>query len=130
MRFLFPLLIIFFITVGNVGAQSKKSKKKNKDMEVEFNQAPSSRDPDFSVGEAPSREAKRKTQSKNYKKRLDRKVEEYEERMQANAKKRAKMEKKMDKPQYSDPMYFGHKKKPKKRKLGKRKLCKECGIVH
>lgn len=34
------------------------------------------------------------------------------------------------KPQYSNPAYFGHKKKPKKRKRGKRKFCKECGIVH
>ncbi|MGB0521956.1 MAG: hypothetical protein ACPGJS_03300 [Flammeovirgaceae bacterium] len=34
------------------------------------------------------------------------------------------------KPQYANPMYFGHKKKPKKRKKGKRKFCKECGIVH
>ncbi len=36
----------------------------------------------------------------------------------------------LDKPQYSDPMYFGHKRKPKKRPPGKRKLCKECGLTH
>lgn len=35
-----------------------------------------------------------------------------------------------DKPQYSDPSYFGHKKPPKKRKRGKRKYCKECGMTH
>ncbi|MDW7690978.1 hypothetical protein R9C00_20515 [Flammeovirgaceae bacterium SG7u.111] len=34
------------------------------------------------------------------------------------------------KPQYNDAMYFGHKKKPKKRPPGKRKMCKECGMVH
>jgi hypothetical protein len=33
-------------------------------------------------------------------------------------------------PQYADKMYFGHKRPPKKRPVGKRKLCKECGIVH
>ncbi|MEN7550247.1 hypothetical protein AAG747_20175 [Rapidithrix thailandica] len=43
---------------------------------------------------------------------------------------RRKRAKQMDKPQYSNPMYFGHKKKPKKRPLGKQKLCKECGIRH
>lgn len=35
-----------------------------------------------------------------------------------------------EKPQYSDPTYFGHKKPPKRRPLGKRKLCKECLIKH
>jgi len=39
----------------------------------------------------------------------------------------AKMKKK---PQYSDPLYFGHKKKPKKRPPGKQKYCKECGMRH
>jgi hypothetical protein len=34
------------------------------------------------------------------------------------------------KPQYNDPTYFGHKRPPKKRPLGKRKFCKECGIRH
>ncbi len=33
-------------------------------------------------------------------------------------------------PTYGDPMYFGHKRKPKKRPPGKRKFCKECGMVH
>lgn len=41
-----------------------------------------------------------------------------------------KKEKDAAKPQYTNPAYFGHKKKPKKRKRGKRKFCKECGIVH
>lgn len=57
-------------------------------------------------------------------------VEEAEERQEANAKRREKEAKLAEKPQYSDPSYFGHKKKPKKRPVGKRKLCKECGIVH
>lgn len=33
-------------------------------------------------------------------------------------------------PAYNDATYFGHKKKPKKRPPGKRKLCKECKMVH
>lgn len=56
--------------------------------------------------------------------------QEYYDRMEANAKKYKKMDKDMKKPQYSDPSYFGHKKKPKKRPPGKKKFCKECGIWH
>jgi len=61
---------------------------------------------------------------------FDQKIEEYEERMVANVKKYKKIERKMKKPQYSDPSYFGHKRKPKKRPPDKRKFCKECEIVH
>ena len=60
----------------------------------------------------------------------DRLIVEYEERMIANVKKYKIMARKMKKPQYSDPSYFGHKRKPKKRPVGKRKYCKECEIVH
>jgi len=49
---------------------------------------------------------------------------------EARRKEYKKLEKIKDKPQYTDPSYFGHKKKPKKRKRGKRKFCKECGMVH
>ena len=55
---------------------------------------------------------------------------EWEQRMEANAKKYNEMAKEMKKPQYSDPLYFGHKNKPKKRPPGKKKYCSECGIVH
>lgn len=61
---------------------------------------------------------------------FDQKVKEYEERMEAKAKEYKKLAKLMEKPQYSDPSYFGHKHKPKKRKPGKRKFCRECEIVH
>lgn len=65
-----------------------------------------------------------------YTKYYDRLIVEYEKRMRANVRKHKVMARKMQKPQYSDPMYFGHKHKPKKRPVGKRKFCKECGIVH
>lgn len=61
---------------------------------------------------------------------FDQKIKEYEQRMEANVKKYKKMARLMKKPQYSDPSYFGHKRKPKKRGPGKRKFCKECEIVH
>lgn len=61
---------------------------------------------------------------------LEQKKKEYEKRMIANVKKHNKETRLMQKPQYSDPSYFGHKRKPKKRPVGKRRLCKECGIIH
>lgn len=54
----------------------------------------------------------------------------YYERMEALQKERRKTEKMMEKPQYSDPMYFGHKRPPKKHKPSKMKYCKVCGIRH
>lgn len=32
--------------------------------------------------------------------------------------------------QYSDPTYYGHRRKPKIRPVGKRRYCKECELVH
>ena len=60
----------------------------------------------------------------------DQLIVEYQERMVENVKKYQKMAKAVQKPQYSDHAYFGHKRKPKKRPVGKRKFCKECEIVH
>lgn len=65
-----------------------------------------------------------------YDKYFDKKIEEYKIRMKANVKKHKKEARLMKKPQYSDPSFFGHKRKPKKRPPGKRKFCKECEIVH
>ena len=56
--------------------------------------------------------------------------QEYYDRMEALAKERKKIERLMEKPQYSNPLYFGHKRPPKKRKPSKMKFCKECGIRH
>ena len=60
----------------------------------------------------------------------DQLIVEYQDRMIANVKKYQKLAKEMKKPQYSEHAYFGHKRLPKKRRLGKRKFCKECEIVH
>jgi hypothetical protein len=56
--------------------------------------------------------------------------EDFYQRMQLVAKAKMKQEEEMKKPQYSNPMYFGHKKPPKKRSPKKMKFCKECGIRH
>ncbi|QCK13315.1 hypothetical protein [Mangrovivirga cuniculi] len=60
----------------------------------------------------------------------DRLINEHYIRMQTNADKLRENQKLRKLPKYSDPSFFGHDKKPKKRKKGKRKYCEECGIVH
>ncbi len=57
-------------------------------------------------------------------------VAEFRDRLQKVYKQKAKEEKLADKPRYKDPTYFGHKKKPKKRPVGKQKFCKVCKIKH
>ena len=56
--------------------------------------------------------------------------EEYVARMKRTVKMIRKYEKLMEKPQFSNPLYFGHKRPPKKHKPGKMRFCKECGIRH
>ena len=55
---------------------------------------------------------------------------EYYERVEAVMKARKKMARQMQKPQYADPLYFGHKRKPKKHSPRNMRFCKECGIRH
>jgi uncharacterized protein HemX len=75
---------------------------------------------------APSRTSKGKLKLKsNVETQKD-----FQKRMKNVAKEHRKRNKQMEKPQYSDASYFGHKRKPRIRKQGKRKMCKECGIVH
>lgn len=64
------------------------------------------------------------------KKKKKTEVEAFRENLSKVYKQKKKEAKLAEKPQYSDPLYFGHKKPPKKRPIGKRKFCKECGLVH
>ena len=57
-------------------------------------------------------------------------VAEFRARLQKVYKQKAKEERQADKPRYKDPSYFGHKRKPKKRPVGKQKFCKICKIKH
>lgn len=61
---------------------------------------------------------------------MDNKIIEFHKRIKANAQEDKVLARKMQKPKYSNPLYFGHKRKPIKRPVGKRKFCKECQIVH
>lgn len=98
---------------------------------TEYAQAQSSRDSESSNKSKSSSSKKKKKKGKAaYELQYEQGIKDYEALMAANKKKYHKMQKGMQKPQYSDPTYFGHKRPPKKRKKGKRKFCKECGIIH
>lgn len=56
--------------------------------------------------------------------------EEFEARMKAVVKQKAKEARLAKKPQYSNKSYFGHKRKPKKRPVGKKKYCEICEFAH
>lgn len=116
MRFLIPFFfgIFLFLLSNESVAQSSR--------ESEVKEASSTSSQIFST--------KKKGSKKAYNQQYDQSIKDYEKLMKANKKKYRKMAKGMEKPQYSDPTYFGHKKKPKKRPKGKRKFCDECGIVH
>ena len=125
MRYLLIISVFFICTLlsGDLMGQSKENK-----------QLPSSRDPGFHYH--PGKKKKQGffkrlfSRDQSTKEYFDQTLENYEKRKKEVAKEKAKMAKEMEKPQYSDPTYFGHKKKPKKRPPGKRKFCEECGIRH
>ncbi|UII27892.1 hypothetical protein LVD15_05575 [Fulvivirga maritima] len=126
------LLLFSFFTIGIIFTSQAQADKKNTRSNSFEPYAENAQADTNSAKQKKSRKSKKNKQSFRswFKKDLENKKEEFYELMEANAKRDRKMAKEMKKPQYSDPSYFGHKKKPKKRKPGKRKLCKECGIVH
>ncbi len=127
----YKILILAMLIAGFSACSSSRNAGVSSESSAEA-AGPSSR----STGNDPSTSifggsgSNKKGNSKAYQRTHAQLVEEAEERQEANAKRREKEAKMAEKPQYSDPSYFGHKKKPKKRAVGKRKHCKECGIVH
>jgi hypothetical protein len=55
---------------------------------------------------------------------------EFYERVEKAAKEKQRIMRILAKPQYSDPSYFGHKRKPKRRPPSKMRFCDECHIRH
>jgi hypothetical protein len=116
--FFIVALSFFFVSVSF--AQTKKKKKKEVDQSTSL-------DPYYPKETATPKKNKTSASAKIT---YDNAEEEFYDRMEALEKTRRKNEKMMDRPQYSDPMYFGHKNPPKKHKPGKMKFCKVCGIRH
>ena len=116
MRFLF----LFFFGIFFICLTHQSHAQSSRESEIKEESARS--------GRISSTQKKASKKSQNL--QFDQSIKDYEKLMKENKKKYRKMAKGMEKPQYSDPTYFGHKKKPKKRPKGKRKFCEECGIVH
>lgn len=119
----FILTLCFLIAIASYG-QSKKKKKKSKSSKAPVEQ-PSALNPGESQKVYGPKTSRKPTKGATYSAEQD-----FYERMEELEKTKRKNEKLAAKPQYSDPMYFGHKKPPKKRKPGKMKYCKECGLRH
>lgn len=84
---------------------------------------------------SPTYQSSKKKQKKGMftflkRKRPKNEVAEFRSRLQGVYKQKAKEEKESKKPRYSEPSYFGHKRPPKKRPVGKQKFCKVCKIKH
>jgi hypothetical protein len=105
-------------------AQSSR-KKRNKDKEEEDQEMPSSLSPNKPQKEYKPKKSKSPVNGPTFES-----DEEYRKRMEAVVKQKQKDERLIENPQYSDPMYFGHKRPPKKHKPSKMKYCKVCGIRH
>ena len=121
MKFMVTFLsLLLFCFYSHAQSSNSKSKKDKNKQEID-------RGATYEIETSKAKKKKTKHSVNNH---FDRKVEEYEKRMVHNAKRNEKMARKMEKPQYSDPAYFGHKKKPKKRPAGKKKFCKECQMFH
>lgn len=55
---------------------------------------------------------------------------EFYVRVEKAAKEKQRILRMLSKPQYSNPAYFGHKRKPKKRPPHRMRYCSECHIRH
>lgn len=121
-----PILITLLLLacVATTNAQSSR-KKKRTSRETEG--APTTLDPYYPEQKQRERKMAKKNKSSGPTYNAER---AYYERLEDLEKEKRKEEKEMLKPQYSNPMYFGHKRPPKKRPPHKMKLCKVCGIRH
>lgn len=120
------LAILLAFTCSVSFAQSKRNKKKQVESEQSRSSQPTALSPSEENKEyAPKLSKKKPTRGATYTAEA-----KFYERMEQLERAKAKEEKLKTKPQYSDPMYFGHKRPPKKHKPGKMRYCKECGIRH
>lgn len=120
LRLLFILFLVGVVTTSF--GQTRKNKKRSQ-------RQPQAVQP-TTLNPLPQKEYAPKASRKSTKGPTYESEENYYERMAQLQKTKRKNESQQLKPQYSDPMYFGHKRPPKKRKPGKMKYCRECGIRH
>jgi hypothetical protein len=112
------------MSLTSVLARAQDPGKKRKKEKYQTSQ-PTSKDPSMPFTDYAPKKSKVKSKGITY----DAEKNYYQQLARVEKSKKI-AEKEMAKPQYSDPMYFGHKRPPKKHKAGKLKYCKECGIRH
>jgi hypothetical protein len=119
----FPILVILLMLFyyQAIGQAAKNPRYQNRQQEI---------DRGATYDNKKVKTKKNKSTALSLNQQFDQKVDEYYVRMEENSKRYKKLGKDMRKPQFSDPSYFGHKHPPKKRPPGKKKFCKECGMVH
>jgi hypothetical protein len=121
----------FVLLIGLTTVAFGQSNKKKQSEPAPASSQPSSLSPNTTPQAQQPTKTKSKSKSKSPKLQVTYDAErQYYKRAKQVGKDQIKAEKESQKPQYSDPMYFGHKKPPKKRPLGKQKYCKECGMKH
>ena len=130
--FTFLLVLLWGHTVSAQSEKKKTKSKKKAPASEQYQNFPSAKSPgqNQSSYKSSRRSRKKGSNKNNLMHQLDQKVEEYHQRVKEVHKRNEKLARLSRKPQYSDPSYFGHKKKPKKRPPGKKKFCKECGMAH
>ncbi len=119
------LRIFFILFLALISQDSLAQSRKQKKKEAEAEQLPNSLDPTYPKQEYAPKASRKSSKGATYERE-----EQYYQRMADLQKTKKKNERMLEKPQYSDPLYFGHKHPPKKRKASKMKFCKECGIRH
>lgn len=112
-----------------LSAQAQLFKRKNKSSQTQSAQ-PGSQPTSLNPSTSEKKYGAKKTKKGKLAKPTYGSEAAYFKRVEELHKTRRKNEKMLDKPQYSDPMYFGHKRPPKKRPVNKMKFCKECGLRH
>jgi hypothetical protein len=121
------ITLLVFLFCAALESQGQVRKKARKQQQESSEQQPTSLDPSSASMEKQYAPKAARKASKGPTYGLE---QQYYERMETVEKERRKSEKMMEKPQYSDPLYFGHKRPPKKHKPSKMKFCKVCGIRH
>ncbi|SDL98165.1 hypothetical protein SAMN05421823_109195 [Catalinimonas alkaloidigena] len=118
----YPILLLLLAFFSITGLRAQDTKTPNSARPSNEN-----RNPDFDVK---AKNYSDEFGSGNYRKELAKLRKENEKRVAKAMKEKKKDLRRSSRPQFSDASYFGHKRPPKKRKPGKKKFCKECGIVH
>jgi len=124
MRILLSTVLILISCAAYAQLSRKEKKAARKDSQ---SSQPTTLDPSSDEGKSAPKHSRKKEKSNGptYDSQ-----KEFDERMNAKAKTYRRNEKMLMTPQYSNPMYFGHKRPPKKRPANKMKFCKVCGIRH